>query len=373
MERVMFSNSSKGSSIIKEPFGKLENIARSITDVKRIGREFKDTDKAVKTGNTDDILQKLGSKDLLKLGQRLFQGNRISLSSSAAITPQSSAKFLIPAKTKGTDANGKSSSSSHGDVLGLGGYASDDDEDKEVQNLSISSCASSRSTDLDDANGKSSSSSPGDILGLGCYASDDDEDKEVDDGKVPDTKSIKDESDSHGVVPNGGTDDYNDNFEKSKLDNYDALKSKQSVRDTNVGKHELPVKGGLKYLRVGGIKLWIVIIRDGLRQASLKIRTARHDGIKVEEVLDPDFGESAIGRVAPETVDVQTGIKLILNLCFSNGLDMFPSLLVTDGSCMIYRRMGIHGNPLEIQVTLRCAREMLASDEGSKNLVRTIG
>lgn len=51
-----------------------------------------------------------------------------------------------------------------------------------------------------------------------------------------------------------------------------------------------------------------------------------------------------------ERVDVQTGIRLILNLCLSDGFDMFPSLLVTDGSCMIDRRMGIHGHPLEIQV-----------------------
>ena len=53
-----------------------------------------------------------------------------------------------------------------------------------------------------------------------------------------------------------------------------------------------------------------------------------------------------------ERVDVQTGIKLILNLCLSDGFDMFPTLLVTDGSCMIDRRMGIHGHPLEIQVSL---------------------
>ncbi|KAL7608300.1 alkaline/neutral invertase A, mitochondrial [Lactuca sativa] len=139
---------------------------------------------------------------------------------------------------------------------------------------------------------------------------------------------------------------------------------------------------------------------QGLMPASFKIRTVPLDDNKVEEVLDPDFGESAIGRVAPvdsglwwiimlraytkitgdyamqERVDVQTGIKLILNLCLSDGFDMFPSLLVTDGSCMIDRRMGIHGHPLEIQAlfysALRCAREMLASDEGSKNLVRTI-
>lgn len=47
---------------------------------------------------------------------------------------------------------------------------------------------------------------------------------------------------------------------------------------------------------------------------------------------------------------MQTGIKMILRLCLADGFDMFPTLLVTDGSCMIDRRMGIHGHPLEIQV-----------------------
>ncbi|XP_027160810.1 alkaline/neutral invertase A, mitochondrial-like [Coffea eugenioides] len=139
---------------------------------------------------------------------------------------------------------------------------------------------------------------------------------------------------------------------------------------------------------------------QGLMPASFKVRTVPLDENKSEEVLDPDFGESAIGRVAPvdsglwwiillraygkitgdyalqERVDVQTGIKLILNLCLSDGFDMFPSLLVTDGSCMIDRRMGIHGHPLEIQAlfysALRCSREMLRVDDGSKNLIRAI-
>ncbi|KAL3538306.1 hypothetical protein ACH5RR_001672 [Cinchona calisaya] len=139
---------------------------------------------------------------------------------------------------------------------------------------------------------------------------------------------------------------------------------------------------------------------QGLMPASFKVRTVPLDENKFEEVLDPDFGESAIGRVAPvdsglwwiillraygkitgdctlqERVDVQTGMKLILNLCLSDGFDMFPSLLVTDGSCMIDRRMGIHGHPLEIQAlfysALRCSREMLQLDDGSKNLVRAI-
>ncbi|KAH7676366.1 Glycosyl hydrolase family 100 protein [Dioscorea alata] len=141
---------------------------------------------------------------------------------------------------------------------------------------------------------------------------------------------------------------------------------------------------------------------QGLMPASFKVRTVSLDGNNqaFEEVLDPDFGESAIGRVAPvdsglwwiillraygkitgdyalqERVDVQTGIRLIMNLCLSDGFDMFPSLLVTDGSCMIDRRMGIHGHPLEIQAlfysALRCARELLSGNESSMNLVRAI-
>ncbi|CAM0149714.1 unnamed protein product [Urochloa decumbens] len=141
---------------------------------------------------------------------------------------------------------------------------------------------------------------------------------------------------------------------------------------------------------------------QGLMPASFKIRTVPLDENNegFEEVLDPDFGEAAIGRVAPvdsglwwiillrayckitgdndllERVDVQTGIQLILSLCLSDGFDMFPTLLVTDGSCMIDRRMGIHGHPLEIQAlfysALRCSREMLVVNDGSKNLIRAV-
>lgn len=63
------------------------------------------------------------------------------------------------------------------------------------------------------------------------------------------------------------------------------------------------------------------------------------------------YGKLTGDYALQERVDVQTGIKLILNLCLADGFDMFPSLLVTDGSCMIDRRMGIHGHPLEIQVS----------------------
>ncbi|KAH1138236.1 hypothetical protein AAZX31_10G136600 [Glycine max] len=139
---------------------------------------------------------------------------------------------------------------------------------------------------------------------------------------------------------------------------------------------------------------------QGLMPASFKVRTVALDEDNHEEVLDPDFGESAIGRVAPvdsglwwiillraygkltgdcslqERADVQTGLKMILNLCLTDGFDMFPSLLVTDGSCMIDRRMGIHGHPLEIQAlfysALRCSREMLVATDGTNNLIRAI-
>ncbi|KAF6166048.1 hypothetical protein GIB67_012945 [Kingdonia uniflora] len=141
---------------------------------------------------------------------------------------------------------------------------------------------------------------------------------------------------------------------------------------------------------------------QGLMPASFKVRTVPLDGdeFATEEVLDPDFGEAAIGRVAPvdsglwwiillraygkasgdisvqERIDVQTGIKMILKLCLADGFDMFPTLLVTDGSCMIDRRMGIHGHPLEIQAlfysALLCAREMLATEDGSADLIRAL-
>ncbi|KAJ0046057.1 hypothetical protein Pint_05858 [Pistacia integerrima] len=141
---------------------------------------------------------------------------------------------------------------------------------------------------------------------------------------------------------------------------------------------------------------------QGLMPASFKVRTVPLDGddCATEEVLDPDFGEAAIGRVAPvdsglwwiillraygkcsgdlsvqERIDVQTGIKMILRLCLADGFDMFPTLLVTDGPCMIDRRMGIHGHPLEIQAlfysALLSAREMLAPEDGSADLIRAL-
>lgn len=71
------------------------------------------------------------------------------------------------------------------------------------------------------------------------------------------------------------------------------------------------------------------------------------------------YGKITGDYALQERVDVQTGIRLILNLCLTDGFDMFPTLLVTDGSCMIDRRMGIHGHPLEIQVSLHILDDIL--------------
>lgn len=142
---------------------------------------------------------------------------------------------------------------------------------------------------------------------------------------------------------------------------------------------------------------------QGLMPASFKIRIIPSEGSEenaTEEVLEPDFGEAAIGRVAPvdsglwwiillrayglstgdfslqERVDVQTGIRMIVKLCLTDEFDMFPTLLVTDGSCMIDRRMGIHGHPLEIQAlfysALLCGREILQREDASSGLIREI-
>ncbi|KAL0412430.1 UNVERIFIED_CONTAM: putative alkaline/neutral invertase B [Sesamum radiatum] len=98
----------------------------------------------------------------------------------------------------------------------------------------------------------------------------------------------------------------------------------------------------------------------GVMPASFKVL---HDPIRNTETLIADFGESAIGRVAPvdsgfwwiillraytkstgdsslaEMPECQKGIRLILSLCLSEGFDTFPTLLCADGCCMIDRRM----------------------------------
>lgn len=66
---------------------------------------------------------------------------------------------------------------------------------------------------------------------------------------------------------------------------------------------------------------------QGLMPASFKVRSVALDDNKFEEVLDPDFGESAIGRVAP----VDSGMQVISSLATSlhSRHFSFPSLYVS--------------------------------------------
>lgn len=133
----------------------------------------------------------------------------------------------------------------------------------------------------------------------------------------------------------------------------------------------------------------------GLMPASFKIEVWDE-----REVVVPDFGEHAIARVTPvdscfwwllllrayvkvsgdlelaHRPDFQAGIQQILDLCLLTRFDMFPTLLVPDGSFMVDRRMGVYGYPLEIQVlfyaALRTARELLLPDGDGQDYINAV-
>lgn len=135
----------------------------------------------------------------------------------------------------------------------------------------------------------------------------------------------------------------------------------------------------------------------GAMPASFKVL---HDPVRNNDKIMADFGESAIGRVAPvdsgfwwiillraytkstgdqslaEMPDCQRGIRLVLSLCLSEGFDTFPTLLCADGCCMVDRRMGIYGYPIEIQalfhMALRCAKLMLKPEGDGKELLERV-
>lgn len=121
---------------------------------------------------------------------------------------------------------------------------------------------------------------------------------------------------------------------------------------------------------------------QGLMPASFKV--VHHEG---EEAITADFGERAIARVPPIDsgfwwliilrfyikttgdfdlacrTNFQHAIRLILDLCLVARFDMFPTMLVPDGSYMIDRRLGVYGYPLDIQVlfftALQAAQDLL--------------
>ncbi len=106
-----------------------------------------------------------------------------------------------------------------------------------------------------------------------------------------------------------------------------------------------------------------------------------------KERLLADFGEMAIGRVAPvdsamwwmfllrayvrvsgdeafaRLPTIQECMRQTLELYLKESFESAPTMLVPDGSFMIDRRMGVYGHPLEIQALyygmLRTAQELL--------------
>jgi len=109
-------------------------------------------------------------------------------------------------------------------------------------------------------------------------------------------------------------------------------------------------------------------IQPGVMPASFRV--VNEHG---QEHVQADFGERAIGRVAPvdsmmwwiillniyekstgdkelsQRPEFQDTMSQILYLCLQDTFEVSPALLVPDACTMIDRRMGIYGHPIEIQ------------------------
>ncbi|AHE98782.1 glycoside hydrolase 100 family protein [Thioalkalivibrio paradoxus] len=125
---------------------------------------------------------------------------------------------------------------------------------------------------------------------------------------------------------------------------------------------------------------------EGLMPASFKVVAG-----EAGERVVADFGEQAIARVPPvdsglwwlmvlhayvnstgdaalaRRDEVQRAIRGVLDLCLTARFDMFPTMLVPDGSFMIDRRMGVYGYPIDVQAlfysALTAAEALLADVE----------
>ncbi len=134
---------------------------------------------------------------------------------------------------------------------------------------------------------------------------------------------------------------------------------------------------------------------EGLMPASFRV-----DSKNGKDKIIPDYGEKAIARVAPvdsgfwwifilrayvkitddwdfaHSSKIQKSITLILELSMVNRFDMFPTLLVPDGSFMIDRRLGVYGYPFDIQSlfysALRSSKELLKSNEENKKYIDAV-
>lgn len=137
-------------------------------------------------------------------------------------------------------------------------------------------------------------------------------------------------------------------------------------------------------------------IQPGVMPASFRV-VADENG---KEQVQADFGERAIGRVAPVDSmmwwiillniyvqstgdrdlamrkDFQDAMAQILYLCLKDSFEVSPALLVPDACTMIDRRMGIYGHPIEIQSlfygVLRIIHSLYkAESEEDKSLLNT--
>jgi len=137
-------------------------------------------------------------------------------------------------------------------------------------------------------------------------------------------------------------------------------------------------------------------IQPGVMPASFRVVHDEHG----EEFVQADFGERAIGRVAPvdsmmwwlillyiyekntgdaalaKTPEFQNTLEQILHLCLQDSFEVSPALLVPDACTMIDRRMGIYGHPIEIQAlfygVLRIIHSLLeVNDERQQSLINT--
>jgi len=133
-------------------------------------------------------------------------------------------------------------------------------------------------------------------------------------------------------------------------------------------------------------------IQPGVMPASFGV-SVNKDG---NEEIRADFGERAIGRVAPvdsmmwwiillyiyvestgdneiaQRDDFQKAMQQILHLCLKDSFEVSPALLVPDACTMIDRRMGIYGHPIEIQSLfygiLRITQKLLINNNTNENL-----
>ncbi len=174
------------------------------------------------------------------------------------------------------------------------------------------------------------------------------------------------------------------------------------------------VPSGLLFLLDGEYE----IVRNFLR-TTLELRTKQEDiaghkrnpivlpaSFKVvknsagKEELDADFGDRAIGRVAPvdsllwwvmllaRYVEVsgdmdlaqepvfQKSLQSILDLLLRDSFEIYPTILAPDGCFMIDRRMGVYGHPLEVQAlfygALKAMKFLLAPSSENKAFLKLV-